>query len=71
MGRLYIVIINAFGSFKYELPDHFKGNKTVITDPTEISNKFNEYFINVAPNLASKIPVSDMKFFELSGSKIY
>jgi len=38
-----------------KLPDHFK-------DSTEISNKFNEYFINVGPNLASKIPVSDMNF---------
>ena len=28
--------------FKYELPDHFKEDKSVITDPTEISNKFNE-----------------------------
>ena len=38
-----------------KLPDHFK-------DPTEISNKFNEYIIDVGPNLASKISVSDMNF---------
>jgi len=47
---------------KPELPDHFKENETLITDPTEISNKSNEYFINVGPNLATKIPVSDINF---------
>ena len=45
-----------------KLPDHFK-------DPTEISNKFNEYFISVGPNLASKIPVSDMNFSNYLGEK--
>ena len=43
---------------KPELPDCFLGNETLITDLTEISNKFHEYFVNVGPKLASKIPDS-------------
>ena len=46
-----------------ELPDCFIGNETFLTDPTEIGNKFNEYFVNVGPNLAAKIPDSDVKRF--------
>ena len=28
----------------------------VLTDPTSIANKFNEYFTHIGPNLADKIP---------------
>ena len=30
-------------------------NYQLLTEPEEIANKFNEYFINVGPNLAKKI----------------
>ena len=30
----------------------------VITDPNEIATKFNEYCVNVRPNLAAKIPAN-------------
>lgn len=39
------------------LPDTFKHNEEEITDPVEIANKFNEYFTNVGPNLASIIQI--------------
>lgn len=32
--------------------------ENVITDPNEIATKFNEYFVNVRPNLAAKIPAN-------------
>ena len=34
----------------------------MISDPLEIANYFNEYFVNVGPNLAKKIPESPMNF---------
>ena len=34
-----------------------QGNK-IIENPTEIANNFNNFFINVGPTLASKIPNS-------------
>ena len=33
-----------------------------MTDPVEIANKFNEYFTNVGPTLASKIPLVNASF---------
>ena len=68
LWKLINEVINR-NKLKSELPDHFKENETVITDPAEISNKFNEYFINVGPNLASKIPVSDMNFSNYLGER--
>ena len=37
-------------------------NSQIITDKAEISNKFNKYFINVEPSLASKIPDSSKNY---------
>ena len=34
----------------------------IITDPNEIADDFNEYFIKVGPNLAEKIPPSNVNF---------
>lgn len=30
-----------------------------MTDPKEIGNAFNEYFVNVGPNVAAKIPTDE------------
>ena len=68
LWKLINEVINR-NKLKPELPDHFKENETLITDPTEISNKFNEYFINVGPNLATKIPVSDINFSNYLGER--
>jgi hypothetical protein len=40
-----------------ELPKHFKDPSTgnVIEEPLNISNEFNKYFVNVGPQLASRI----------------
>ena len=57
------------GFKKLELPDCFLGNETLITDPTEISNKLNEYFVDVGPKLASKIPDSDANLSTFLGER--
>ena len=47
--KLIKEVINKY-KVKMELSDYFKENETIISDPVEISNKFNEYFINVDQN---------------------
>lgn len=37
-------------------------NDSPITDPSVIANHFNSYFVNVGPNLASKIPPTNSSF---------
>jgi hypothetical protein len=52
---------------KKELPEEFVGNNPseLIKDPLNIANKFNEYFVNVGPELAKKITENDgQKTFE-------
>ena len=41
---------------KYSTSNQFRQEEEIITDPHVIASKFNEYFINVGPNLAKKIP---------------
>jgi hypothetical protein len=36
--------------------EEIKADSKIVTDKNEIANKFNEYFINVGPQLASEIP---------------
>ena len=36
----------------------------MITNPREIADKFNEYFINVGPRIAKKLPKGDRTFNE-------
>ena len=38
-----------------ELPAEFIWNDQIITDPEEIANKFNTYFINIGPSLSEQI----------------
>ena len=40
-------------------PKEFIHNNTVISEKLEIANKFNEFFVNVGPNLAKNIEVCD------------
>ena len=43
-----------------EINSHFKDNEKSISD--SVANKFNEYFVNVGPNLANKIPENTEQF---------
>ena len=52
---------------KKGLPEEFVGNNPyeLIKDPLILANKFNEYFVNVGPELAKKITENDgQKTFE-------
>ena len=45
---------------KVKVNERFKLNDgSVTTDSKVISNKFNEFFVNVGPTLANKIPQQD------------
>ena len=44
------------------LPETFICDDEEITDPTKVANKFNEYFVNVGPKLASKIPLTSTSY---------
>jgi len=44
------------------LNDTFLINNNTTTDKSIIANKFNEYFVNVGPSLANKIPPSDTSY---------
>jgi hypothetical protein len=46
------------------LPKEFNGDSSdeIINDPCKIENKFNEYFVNIGPGLAKKLPDSEITF---------
>ena len=54
-------LINSNG-FKPDIPRKIKINNSTYDDPFTIATKFNEYFVNVGPNLAKKIPQHDSAF---------
>jgi hypothetical protein len=47
-------------------PDTFlqKSSNNNVTNPQEIANKFNEYFVYIGPQLAKKIPGNDNITYE-------
>lgn len=49
--KLINEIINKTKS-RSELPSNFLKEDNLISDPLEIANYFNEYFVNIGPNLA-------------------
>ena len=50
-------------------PNSFTHNNSDITNPEMIANTFNDYFVNVGTNLASKIPYTQTKCTQfLTGS---
>ena len=65
MRQTWKTINNVIGrAQKQTISDQFKQNSgTIITDPTAISNEFNDFFVNVGPNLASKIQSTGKHFF--------
>ena len=44
------------------LPDSFKYKNEIITNPLDISNKFNDFFVNIGPTLDSKIEKPRVKY---------
>ena len=46
------------------IPDSFIVNGNLITDKIKIVNKFNDYFLNIGTELASKIPSTSVNIFK-------
>ena len=42
----------------------FQGDNGMITDPQQISNRFNNFFVNVGPNLASEIKHDGKEYYD-------
>ena len=47
-------------------PEFFMLDNTKLSDKKDIANKFNEYFINIGPDLAEKIEVNNAKKIEVN-----
>ena len=52
-----------------ELPENTKENESLITNKVQISNKINEYYVNVVPNLANKIKENNVNFKKILGER--
>jgi hypothetical protein len=46
----------------FSFPDSFKYENTIIKDPGEIGNKFNEFFVTIGPKLDAKIDPPQVEF---------
>ena len=44
------------------LPTNLNINGNIITDPVDLANVFNEFFVNIGPSLSEKIPKTDKLF---------
>ena len=53
------------------LPKEFSENnpEDIIKNPQEIANKFNEYFNNVGPGIANRLPTTNKAFNEYLSNK--
>ena len=52
---LWQIVKDLLGTKAKNTPKTFKDGDIEISDPEKIANKFNSYFVNIGPNLASKI----------------
>ena len=62
VNSLWKTVNGLLGKKKSENPTSFLINDQQITDPQDISNAFNDYYINIGPNLASSIDPGPTKF---------
>ena len=63
LKKMWGVIRNVINNCKpSKLNESFSYNNSIITDQKIVSNKFNEYFVNVGKTLAAPIPMSGPSF---------
>ena len=63
LKKMWSVIRSVINNCKpSKLNESFTYNDTVITDKKTVSNKFNDYFVNVGKTLAEQIPKSGLSF---------
>ena len=48
---------------KSEFPEYFMIENKLVSDKSTISNKFNEFYTNIGPNLAKEINIASSKSF--------
>ena len=59
LKKVWQIINSLIGKDKYShYPDHININGLEIQDESYIANSFNNFFVNVGPQLATKIPLS-------------
>ena len=50
-----------------DIPQRFVSNDKILSGSLEIAEGFNEFFVNIGPNLAKSIPLSNKHFYEYLG----
>ena len=55
---------------KVNIPDYFKNNGKTITGYLNIAEGFNDFFSSIGPELANKIPSSDVHFSKFLGPRV-
>ena len=60
-------VIGSKKTQKDSLPDYFIENNSILCDPPSIANGFDDFFVNIGPELASKIPDSSKHFLDYLG----
>ena len=73
LKKVWQIINSLIGKDKYShYPDHININGLEIQDESYIANSFNNFFVNVGPQLAAKIPLSTnthLKYLHNSNNK--
>ncbi len=70
MKETWKTINNVIGKQKKQtVQTNFKDKQNkILTDPVEISNRFNDFFVQVGPELASNIQSTGKKYYEYLGN---
>ena len=56
--KTWKTINELLGKRKKQIPTTFESEGTFVTEPTEIANKFNDYFINIGISVSDSVPQS-------------
>jgi hypothetical protein len=72
MKQTWKAINNVLGRGKQQITQSkFKDDLgNVLTDSTEIANKFNDFFVDIGPKLASKIENTGKRYYEYLGESV-
>ena len=67
LRKVWAIIKNVINKNKSKKKsDQFISNNKKITNPSEIANGFNDYFVNIGPTLAAKITSEGLFFIKVS-----
>ena len=63
VNMVYIKSLLSRVRVKSELPEYFIIENKLVSDKSTISNKFNQFYRNIGPNLAKEINIASSKSF--------